>query len=122
VPRYTKDLDLWIDPARPNAERAYAALARFGAPVAEVTVDDLCDPGCVLQIGIEPNRIDILTALADIPFAAAWERRTGSTYGDIGIDVIARADLILAKKAAGRPQDLLDIAWLERAEGRERKD
>ena len=58
-PYHTKDLDLWIAPHRANAERAYRSLARFGAPLADVTVDDLLNPDLVYQLGVEPVRIDL---------------------------------------------------------------
>lgn len=114
VPRYTKDLDVWVEPTRPNATRAFEALARFGAPLDGVSVEDLCNTQTVIQLGIEPNRIDVMTDVAGIPFEDAWNRRSTSTYGDVPIAVLGRDDVLHAKRAAGRPQDLLDIEWLER--------
>ncbi len=63
VPRYTKDLDVWIEPSPANARRVHAALARFGAPMESLEVEDLATPGTIFQIGVEPNRIDIVTAV-----------------------------------------------------------
>lgn len=114
VPRYTKDIDLWIEPTVENAERVYRALARFGAPLIGVTVSDLATPGIVVQIGVEPNRIDLLTAVEGLEFAAAWERRASSTYGGTPIWLLGLSDLIASKRAAGRAQDALDLEWLER--------
>lgn len=59
-PRYTKDLDVWIRPTRPNAEKVHRALTSFGAPMSDLTVEDLAGPGTIFQIGVAPNRIDIL--------------------------------------------------------------
>ena len=116
VPRYTKDLDIWIEPTRENAERAYRALAAFGAPLANISMADLCTPETILQIGVEPNRIDILTDVEGLRFEDAWRHRQQTTYGGEPVGLLSLSDLIAAKKAAGRPQDLLDLEWLEKAE------
>jgi hypothetical protein len=114
VPRYTKHLDLWIDATPENAARAWRALAAFGAPLEGITVGDLFHPGTKLQIGVEPNRIDILTDVEGLPFEEAWNRRQMSSYGDIPIALLNLDDLIASKRAAGRPQDQLDLEWLEK--------
>lgn len=111
-PRYTKDLDLWLEPTLANAERAWKALAAFGAQ--GLRPEDLTRPETVFQIGLAPNRIDLLTELLGVDFAAAWERRATTTYGDSSVPVLSRADLIHNKRAVGRPQDLIDVAELER--------
>lgn len=118
VPRYTKDIDIWVEPTRENAARAFSALSKFGAPVESVSVEDLCSPGVIFQIGVEPNRIDVLTSIAGLEFGEAWGRRVASTYGGVPISVLGLDDLIASKKAAGRPQDLLDVDWLEKARRR----
>ncbi|MEQ1892543.1 MAG: hypothetical protein ABL998_08390 [Planctomycetota bacterium] len=113
-PRYTKYLNLWIEPTLANAERAWRALAAFGAPLQGLRLEDLTRPEMVFQIGLAPNRIDLLTELQGVDFGAAWERRATTTYGDCSIPVLSRADLIQNKRAVGRPQDLIDVAELER--------
>lgn len=115
VPRYTKDLDIWVRPTRDNAQRVYRALAAFGAPLDALTEDDLAIPGTIFQIGMAPNRIDILTSIQGVDFETAWQRRVLSTYGDAAIQLLSRADLLANKRAVGRPQDLLDIAHLEKS-------
>ena len=113
VPRYTKDLDVWIDPTPENASRAYRALAQFGAPLEGVSITDLHTPGTILQIGVEPNRIDVLTEVDGLPsFEEAWQHRERSTYGEVPISLLQIDDLITSKKAAGRLQDQLDLEWL----------
>ncbi len=112
-PRFTKDLDLWVDPAGENAERVRKALAAFGAPIRGLSVADLADPRTVFQIGVAPNRIDILTALEGLEFPGAWQRRVEARYGDCPIHILARSDLLRNKRAVGRPQDLLDAEALE---------
>jgi hypothetical protein len=74
-PRATGDLDLWVEPTRDNAARAYDALREFGAPLHDLTPEDLATAGVVFQIGVEPMRIDILTQISGVGFADAWPRR-----------------------------------------------
>jgi hypothetical protein len=85
--------------------------------VERVSVDDLCSPGVIFQIGVEPNRIDVLTSIAGLEFGEAWGRKVLSAYGGVPISVLGLDDLIASKKTAGRPQDLLDIGWLEKSRG-----
>lgn len=112
-PRYTKDMDIWTDPARDNAAKVWDALVRFGAPLADLTPADLSDPDVVFQIGIEPNRVDILPAVEGLTFQEAWERRAIGTYEDQEIFVLDYESTLRSKKASGREQDLLDARRLE---------
>jgi uncharacterized nucleotidyltransferase DUF6036 len=112
--RATKDLDVWVRPATANAERVIAALQGFGAPTHGVTSADFATPGVTFQIGVAPVRIDIITAVDGLTFEPAWERRVASDYGGEPVFVLSREDLIVNKRASGRPQDLVDIAELER--------
>lgn len=113
-PRYTKDLDLWVDPVPENASRLFQALAEYGAPLRGVTEQDFTDPEMIYQVGIEPNRIDFLMSIERLRFETAWDRRVASSYGGVRIYLLGRQDLIRAKRAAGRPQDLLDVRRLTR--------
>jgi hypothetical protein len=63
APRYTKDLDIWVEPTRENAERVHAALIAFGAPMSDLAVGDLAELGTIFQMGVEPNRIDVITSI-----------------------------------------------------------
>jgi predicted nucleotidyltransferase len=117
-PRYTKDVDLWVEPTADNAARVLEALRAFGAPILGLDARDLCDPELVYQIGIEPNRIDLLTSVEGLVFETAWTGAVETTYGGAPIRVLGLEDLITAKKAAGRPQDLLDATRLEQARQR----
>jgi hypothetical protein len=112
-PRYTKDLDILIRPSLENAKKAWAALERFDAPLLDIAVADLTDPELVYQIGVEPNRIDVHMGITGVDFEKAWQRRVESTYGGVPISLVSREDLITAKKASGRPQDLLDLERLQ---------
>ena len=115
APRYTKDLDIWVRPTRENAERVYRALGAFGAPLEQLEVDDLAAAGTIFQLGMAPNRIDIVTSITGVDFDAAWKRRVATTYGAVPIHVLAIEDLMTNKRMVGRPQDLIDLEHLERA-------
>ena len=114
-PRFTKDLDVWIAAEAENALRVLEALRVFGAPLGDLSADDLAQPGLAFQIGVPPNRIDILTSIDGVSFAPAWPDRVATTYGDQAVFVIGRSWLILNKRASGRPQDLIDVGALERS-------
>ena len=116
-PRATGDLDIWTEPTPENAQRVYRALKEFGAPLHQVTEADFASPGIVFQIGLPPRRIDILTAIDGVEFRTAWSARVAAKYADVHFDVIGKADLIVNKRATGRPRDLLDADTLERGHG-----
>lgn len=116
TPRYTKDLDVWTKPTAENAARVHRALAAFGAPLHDLSVEDLASVGTIFQIGVAPNRIDVITSVDALEFEPCYERALRSTYGTIPIRILAKADLIQNKKAAGRKQDLLDVENLELAD------
>ena len=109
-PRYTKDLDLWVDNSIENAERVVGALRAFGAPLRDATVHDFTVPTCVYQIGLPPSRIDILMGLEGLDFDACWERRKTATIGEMSVNYISISDLIVNKERAARPQDIIDAA------------
>ena len=112
-PRYTKDLDVWVRPTPENARRVHRALNAFGAPLGDLTVTDLSTEGVVFQMGLPPNRIDVITAIDGVGFEEAWPDRIAGTYGDQAIAVIGRTHLLKNKLASGRPQDLVDARTLE---------
>jgi hypothetical protein len=111
-PRYTKDMDIFVNATKENASRVYRALGSFGAPLETLDESDLQDLKTVFQIGIEPNRIDIIASISGVDFETAWKNRVSSTYGDVPVNIIGKEDLIAAKKAAGRLQDQLDLERL----------
>ena len=114
-PRYTKDLDVWIEPSRVNAEKVFRALAEFGAPLDSVTTEDFSNPELIFQVGIAPHRIDILMSVKGLQFAEAWARRIETRFDDVPLQIVSKADLLTAKEAMGRPQDILDAEALRRA-------
>jgi len=115
-PRYTGDIDIWIRPTPSNAARVLAALREFGAPLSDLTADDLTRAGTVFQMGVAPRRIDILTSISGVVFDDAWPRRVPLKIEDLEVSTIGRDDFVANKRAAGRPKDLLDIALLEEFE------
>jgi hypothetical protein len=112
-PRYTKDLDVWINSTAVNAARVHRALSRFGAPLRGITADDFADPETIYQMGVAPNRIDVICGVDGLTFPEAWTDRVMTTYDGIPIPLMGKASLIKNKRATGRPQDLLDVAKLE---------
>jgi len=111
-PRYTKDLDLWVDPAGDNADRVFRALMRFGAALDGVSADDFRDPDCIFQIGVEPLRVDVINEISGVTFEQAWQRRVAASYSEVPVFVISVEDLIANKRASGRPGDLRDVEAL----------
>ncbi|HEU4730993.1 MAG TPA: nucleotidyltransferase [Kofleriaceae bacterium] len=108
APRYTKDLDLWLEVSRENADRIVAVLDEFGFASLGLQADDFLDPDVVVQLGYEPNRVDFLTKLTGVEFAEAYPARSTITINGIEVPVIGRASLIANKRALGRPHDLED--------------
>ena len=120
-PRYTKDLDVWIERNEQNAERVLSALRVFGAPLTELSKNDLLTAGTFFQIGLPPNRIDIITQLEEMDFAACWKRRKTSHLGNMRVEYISAADLIENKERTGRPHDIADADYLRQALGDDKK-
>lgn len=115
-PRYTKDLDVWVEPSPENGARVFRALAEFGAPMEEVTIEDFTNPDLIFQIGIAPQRIDVIMGVKGLRFPDAWSRRVETEFEDEVINLICKGDLMIAKQAAGRPQDLIDLEQLRQSE------
>lgn len=119
-PRATKEVDVLIDRTLPNARRTLAALTAFlGSAPGNLTAVKLTNPRALLVLGVAPVRIDVLTSIDGVgSFASLWARRVRASYARAAVNFISRSDLIAAKRAAGRPQDLADVAALERARRR----
>ena len=113
VPRATGDIDLWVKRSNENAERVWTALKKFGAPLSDLTKDDLTSLGTVIQLGVTPRRIDILTEITGVEFEEAEAERLVVSIEGIEIPVIGLTHLIKNKKAVGRPQDEADVSRLE---------
>ena len=115
VPRATQDLDLWIDPDPANAARVWRSLLLFGASLEDLAIspEDLSAPDMVLQIGLPPNRVDLLTSLSAIDrFDDAWADRVEYSVGGLLLPFLGRETLIRTKRATGRLKDLADLEAL----------
>lgn len=115
VPRVTGDLDLWIEPTPANAARVWQALAAFGAPLDTLGISeaDFARADQVVQLGLPPYRIDIMTSISGIDFARGWDGRAAGTLFEVPVAFIGRDALIVNKRASGRPKDLEDVRALE---------
>jgi hypothetical protein len=113
--RATKDLDIWVEPDAGNARKVLAALAEFGAPIADLIERDLATPHYGFMMGSPPRRIDVSTTVDGLEFAPAWARRVEIAVADGQLaPFLSLVDLVANKRAAGRPQDLADVAALTR--------
>ena len=111
--RGTGDIDLWVRPTAENAERIHRALLAFGAPAEHFAAEDFTKPDAVVQLGVPPLRVDILTTISGVGFPEAWEGRTMVELDGIDVPVLSRAHLVANKRSADRPKDRLDLRWLE---------
>lgn len=117
-PRATKDLDILVKPDAENGKAVYAALAQFGAPLEGLTFADFAERGPFFHMGREPVAVDILTEIPGVEFDIAWGRRVEDvidTASGLKVNFISREDLMTAKLAAGRPQDLADVVAIQKA-------
>jgi hypothetical protein len=114
VPRVTGDLDLWVESTTENARRVWQALASFGAPLESLTIseEDFTVADRVVQLGVPPYRIDILTSISGIGFHEAWDDRLNGTLFGIPVPFLGRDAFVRNKRASGRMKDLEDIRLL----------
>jgi hypothetical protein len=111
--RATGDIDLWIRPSEENSERVWRALQRFGAPLFDLELQDLRTPGTVFQMGMPPNRIDIITEIDGVTVDEAWSNQDVIEIYGLKLPLIGKSELLANKKAAGRPKDQIDVLWME---------
>ncbi len=112
-PRYTKDIDIWINPTNPNINNLLQALKDFGFASPELKIDDFLDPDQIIQLGYPPNRIDLLTNLAGVDFKTCYSSKIEVSIEGISVIFIDLENLKKNKKATGRHQDLADLENLE---------
>jgi hypothetical protein len=113
VPRYTKDLDIWIDMSEEDAVKIMQVLQDFGFGSVGLQASDFLNPQAVIQLGYEPNRIDLLTNLDGVDFQTAKPQAVQATFAGRTISVISKHHLIINKRTVSRPRDLVDAAELE---------
>jgi len=111
-PRYSGDIDFLVRPTKENAQMVLGAIAQFGLGSLAISAADLTSPGTVIQLGREPNRIDLLTSVTGVTFDEAWEGRCPGELDGVAVSFIGRADLLRNKEATGRSKDLIFVAEL----------
>jgi hypothetical protein len=109
APRFTGDMDVLIRPTRENADRLLAALRDFGFPTADLQPDDVTDPRRILQMGVEPVQIHVMSEISGVPWEEAWAGRVTGRCGRHDVAFLGRETFLRNKRAAGRPKDLADI-------------
>ncbi len=112
-PRYTKDLDIWLEPSQENAKKVLNAFSIFGISTFGLKQEDFEVEGTQLNVGMPPVALDFLTSLPGVEFEKAWINRDISELENFPVNYLSKDDLLSAKKSAGRPVDLADIAELE---------
>ena len=112
-PRFTGDLDIWVATDSGNAKRVAPVLKDFGFHSLKFTARDFERPGYAIQLGRPPYRIDILTSIDAVEFAAAWKRRKLVNAGGLELAFIGLRELLVNKRATGRPLDLDGAEKLE---------
>jgi hypothetical protein len=112
-PRYTKDLDIWIDPEPENVSRLLRALDEFGFGSIGLKAEDFLSPGRFVQLGYSPVRIDLLTSILGVSFEEAWANRVQDMFGTTRACYLGKTELIRNKQAVGRAQDRVDVEVLQ---------
>ena len=112
APRYTGDIDIFIESNAENAARIFSALEDFGFGSVGLTPADFNKPGQIIQLGVPPVRVDIVTSITGVSWEEAESNRVKGSYGDIVVHYIGREQLIANKKAVGRKKDLADLEAL----------
>ena len=112
APRYTGDMDVFVKPDPANARRILAALDEFGFGSAGLTAADFGNPDKVIQLGVPPVRIDIITSITGVSWEDAFSGRSKGLYGDVPVYFIGREQLVSNKRALGRKKDLADLESL----------
>ncbi len=112
--RATGDIDVWLSISPDNANKVLRALARFGAPTSGLSEKDFTTPDTIIQLGVEPRRIDLITGIDGVEFDEAARRKVRVDVDGVEVFVLSKEDLLKNKLAAGRDKDRGDIAWLEK--------
>jgi hypothetical protein len=113
APRFTGDLDILVRPTLDNATRLLTALEAFGFPVKELTPETIVDRRRMLQMGVPPVQIHVMSTITGVEWDEAWSDRVEGVLGSHGVHFLGRRTFLRNKRAAGRPKDLADIDALE---------
>lgn len=112
IPRFTGDIDIFVRPSSENAQNILSALADFGFGALNLTLDDFRNPDSVIQLGIPPVRIDIITSLTGVSWVEADKGKKEGLYGNVPVSFLGREQYIANKRAIGRKKDLADLESL----------
>ncbi len=121
IPRYTKDLDIFVRPHIQNGAKIVAALRDFGFGSLKISEDDFSKPGAIIQLGHPPVRVDLLTTIDGCQFDAVWKGKVCGSLGDQSVYYIGLSELMKCKKAAGRSQDVADLVVLGKVKAKQKK-
>ncbi|RYD26708.1 MAG: hypothetical protein EOP87_22340 [Verrucomicrobiaceae bacterium] len=111
-PRYTGDLDLWVDRSAENAEKIMTVLQQFGFPPGTASTEMITGGGKIIRMGFEPMRLELFTSIPGLEFGGCHERRDLVKIGRMLVPFISLEDLKINKLASGRPKDLQDLEEL----------
>jgi len=109
APRFTGDLDVFVRPTQDNAEKLLTAIREFGFPVDHLTAQDIVDERRLIEMGVAPVQIHVMSAISGVPWAEAWADHVVARCGSSDVPIIGRASFIKNKRSAGRLKDLADI-------------
>jgi hypothetical protein len=112
APRFTGDLDILVKADHENAGRIVTALGVFGFASLGLTESDFDHPDQIIQLGVAPVRVDLITSITGLSWEDVFTSRVPSNYGDVPVNYIGREELILNKRAVGRAKDLADLEAL----------
>ncbi len=112
APRFTGDIDIFVHPSHENAKNILSALDDFGFGSLNLTIDDFQDPNSVVQLGVPPVRIDIITSISGVTWEEANIGKKEGFYGDVPVCFLGREQYITNKRASGRKKDLADLESL----------
>jgi hypothetical protein len=112
APRFTRDLDIWINPTVENAQKVVGALSDFGFESLKYSAEDFADPDSIIQLGIEPVRIDLVTSITGVTWEQAWQGRQAGNLANIPVFFLGKSEFIANKRATGRLKDLADLEEL----------
>ncbi len=112
-PRFTGDIDIFVDPTELNAERVLAALEDFGFEGLDLTTADFLSPDLLISLGYPPERVDIVSSISGVSWAEAWAGRFAGSFGGENVFFIGRTELIRNKRSTGKPQDTVDADALD---------
>lgn len=115
APRYTGDLDIFINASADNADRVLNALNEFGFGSAGLCVQDFSEPNKAIQLGYPPVRIDIVTSISGVSWGEAFQNRVAGRYGEIAVHYIGRKQFVINKRTVGRKKDFADLEALSEA-------